>query len=560
MVSVVMVQNRGIQPAGDININALDIELSGAIPKTQIRSSLINETLALDSGNINIETERLSVLDGAAIYTRTFGLGNSGSIDINASESVDVMGVSAINPNQFSNIASNTFSSGNSGNINLSTKNLSILDSGILSATTFNNGSAGNITIRSENTQVAGLSQGIFQVTTIAGVSFAEGNAGSINLNTKTLSVRDSAAVATTSYNSGNSGSVTVNATESIEIAGGDETQAANINSSVLSDSSPFAGLLKLPEVPTGNAGNVTVNTPFLKVSDYGSIGVRNAGMGNAGSLKMNSTDVILDNQSSLTAVASNGKAGNIVLDAKTLDIRNQAQINVSTLTNQGGNIQLQIGETLQLSKQGKIIADAVQAGQGGNINIAASETIMNQGSRITTDVRGTATGGELNLSGDRLSLLGGSRLSAITYGAKNAGNIIVRVGDIQVSGIENTEIAGVGITPTPSFITTGTFPGSSGKGGSVTVNSDRIRITNGGLIAAGTLGSGASGDVEINATQFLEVTGMGDLPAPFFGYFTHHPSHISATSFSNASAGFSYHQCSFCYGCRWRHCGGECS
>ncbi|MEA5596588.1 hypothetical protein [Rivularia sp. UHCC 0363] len=137
--SVVMVQNRGIQAAGDINVRAKSVELNGAIADTQIRSSLVNETVAGNTGYINIKTDRLSVLDGASVFTRTFGLGSVGSIDINATESVDIMGVSAVNPGQFSAVGSATLSPGNSGNVKLSTKNLSVLDSGIIATTTFFN-------------------------------------------------------------------------------------------------------------------------------------------------------------------------------------------------------------------------------------------------------------------------------------------------------------------------------------------------------------------------------------------------------------------------------------
>ncbi len=62
-----MVQNRGIQPAGDINVKAKSVSLSGAIANTLIRSSLMSEALPTggDIGNINITTERLKIEDGA---------------------------------------------------------------------------------------------------------------------------------------------------------------------------------------------------------------------------------------------------------------------------------------------------------------------------------------------------------------------------------------------------------------------------------------------------------------------------------------------------------------
>ena len=57
--------------------------------------------------------------------------------------------------------------------------------------------------------------------------------------------------------------------------------------------------LAGLPEVPTGDAGDVIVNTPYLNLSDYGGIGVRNAGTGNAGTLKVNAANVQLKNKGS---------------------------------------------------------------------------------------------------------------------------------------------------------------------------------------------------------------------------------------------------------------------
>ena len=185
------------------------------------------------SGNINIKTDNLSIEDGASVVSRTFGFGNSGVIDIQASESIDDMGVT-IDSKQFSTIGSVTFGRGNSGNINQSTKNLSELDSGVISTTTFSSGSAGNIDINSENTKVSGLSRGNFASTTITATSFGKGNAGNISINTQTLSIKDFGSVNTTSYNSGNSGSITVNAAEFLEISGGIDIRGANINSSIL--------------------------------------------------------------------------------------------------------------------------------------------------------------------------------------------------------------------------------------------------------------------------------------------------------------------------------------
>ncbi|MGB6301183.1 MAG: filamentous hemagglutinin N-terminal domain-containing protein [Rivularia sp. (in: cyanobacteria)] len=371
--SVVMVQNRGIQTAGDINVKAKSITIADAIPDTQIRSSLVNETLPTggNTGNINIKTDELSVLDGASIFTRTFGLGSAGSIDINATQSIDVLGVSAINPGQFSSIGSTTLSPGKSGNVTLWAKNLSVLDSGAIATTTFNNGSAGNITINSDNTQLAGKSQGIFGVTTIASSSFGKGDAGKLTVNTQTLSVRDGAAFNTTSHDSGNAGSVTVNATLGVEVTGGDERQSGNINSSVFRERTVIGQLLGLPEVPTGDAGDVTVNTPYLELSNYGGISVANVGTGNAGTVNINADLIELDFRGNLTARSNSGGGGNIFIKADSLQLRRNSYITTNAKgEGNGGNIKIDT-DTLVALENSDITANA-QNSFGGKVTINA--------------------------------------------------------------------------------------------------------------------------------------------------------------------------------------------
>jgi len=369
--SVVMVQNRGIQTAGDINVRAKSIELNGGIPDTQIRSSLMNETIAGNTGNINIKTEHLSILDGGSVFTRTFGLGSAGLIDINATESIDIMGVSALNPNQFSSIGSASLSPGKSGNVKLSTKNLSVLDSGIIATTTFSNGSAGNITIDSENIQVSGLSRGLFRATAITATTFGQGDAGSLDVNTQTLSIGYGGTVNTTSHNSGNAGSVTVNATKLVEVAGGNERGGANINSSVLPQLALVGRLAGLPMVPTGNAGSVTVNTPYLKLSDYGSITVRNEGTGNAGRLKVNADLIQFRNNAGLAARSNSGEGGNIFVQSDSLQLRRNSYINTNTRgEGSGGNINVNTN-TLVALENSDITANAENS-FGGKVTIDA--------------------------------------------------------------------------------------------------------------------------------------------------------------------------------------------
>ncbi|MGB6296974.1 MAG: S-layer family protein [Rivularia sp. (in: cyanobacteria)] len=254
----------------------------------------------------------------------------------------------------------------------LSAKNISVVDAGVIATTTFSNGSAGNININSENTQVTGKSMGIFRTTTITSTSFGKGDAGRLDLNTQTLSIRDGASFNTTSHDSGNAGSVTVNAAKLIEVTGGDELQTANINSSVFRERTVIGKLLGLPEVPTGDAGNIILNTPYIKVSDRGAITVRNVGTGNAGTLKVNADLVQLASRGEFAASSNSGGGGDIFVQSDSLQLRGNSFITTNARgEGKGGNITIDTN-TLAALQNSDITANA-QNSFGGKVIINAN-------------------------------------------------------------------------------------------------------------------------------------------------------------------------------------------
>ena len=537
--SLALIQNTTSVAAGDITIRSAEVlQLDGMSTNGEIRSGLENQTIAAgNAGGIQVIASDVMIKDGAAIFARSFSSGATGDIVINAADKIQAQGFSLLNPGSNANslISTVAFDTGDSGNIEVSATNLALLDSGIIITLTFGEGNAGKLRADVINSiETSGLNPVTASISALSSSSFGAGNAGDSSINTGQLILSNQGRVTTAGFATGDAGNVVVNASQVIEISG----ESTSIDSSVDILSEIVRAIFRLPDTPSGNAGRVTINTPVLRLEDQGAVSVRNEGAGNAGNLEINADSVIINQQGVITASTTTGTGGNIQLQAQTLDIDHQGEINASTLSGKGGDIQLQIAESLQLRNNGQIVADAQQAGEGGNITITAPETILTQDSSISTNVQGTATGGELSLTGDRLSIFDGSVLSAITGGSGQAGNILVQVEDITISGVANTEITGVGFTPTPSLIGAGSFPGSSGQGGSVTVISDRINISDGGLITTGTVGLETSGDVEISASESVVITGISDLNAPFFGYETNHPSRISASSLSNASAG----------------------
>jgi filamentous hemagglutinin family protein len=141
---------------GDLTVNASDyVEVVGAPTDdpffvTGIFSNslpLLEDIDSGDSGDVTINTGRLIVRDGGEIGAGTFGNGKGGNLIINASESVEVLGVTPDQLRLPSNVYADTFGTGNIGKLTVSTRRLTIRDGGQISAATFAQGQGGNLIV-----------------------------------------------------------------------------------------------------------------------------------------------------------------------------------------------------------------------------------------------------------------------------------------------------------------------------------------------------------------------------------------------------------------------------
>ncbi|RMG14456.1 MAG: S-layer family protein [Cyanobacteria bacterium J055] len=384
--SVALIQNSEITAAGTIAVTASEsLELVGTTPDATIRSSLNTETDftgAGASGNIRVLTGKLLLDDGGQIITRTFGTGEAGSIIVNVSDSVQILGTSPLNSRFFSSIfaISSRGSSGNAGDVSISTGQLTILDGGILSVGAYGNGSAGNLAVSaSESVEIIGQDPIWASPSDINVGSFRSGNAGNLTIDTPRLSVRDGGSIRASTIGSGNAGIITVNASQSVEVSG-DSTIESSANFPSTIDQ-----VLGVGSNPSGQAGRVIVNTGSLIVRDGAQVTVQNIGEANGGKLQVNANSVRLDGDGTLSASTASGEGGNTSLNALDLQLRNGSQITAESGGSGdggGGNITID-SDTLALLENSRITANAVQ-GAGGNIQITTQGLFASPDSSIT--------------------------------------------------------------------------------------------------------------------------------------------------------------------------------
>ncbi|MFB2919913.1 filamentous hemagglutinin N-terminal domain-containing protein [Aerosakkonema funiforme] len=406
--SAVLIQNQGVQPAGNISVNALEsMEVIGISPDGIFPSSLFNENLGVgNGGNITVSTRQLLIKEGAQIGARTFSTGKGGNITVSASDSFQLMKVSPINPIFISNVTALTFGSGNGGNITVSTGQLTLQDGTNVASATFGSGQGGDLVINAfKSIELDGVNQLTFFPSALAASANNTGNAGKLILNTSRLIVRNGARIESSTAASGMAGSVTINASDFVEVSGKVPgfLNPSLITSSAIIQDEVFRQILRLPDVPSGDSGDVTINTNQLRVTDGAQITVRNDGTGKAGTIGLNARSIFLDNSSGITASTTSGNGGNIELQASNLLLmrRNSLISATSSSAGDGGNISTNSALLVAFPNENSDIrADSIDR-RGGNVTINSSAILgieFRTQNTPASDI--TATGANSELSG----------------------------------------------------------------------------------------------------------------------------------------------------------------
>ncbi|MBE9062655.1 S-layer family protein [cf. Phormidesmis sp. LEGE 11477] len=430
--SVALIQNFGSQLSGSIQVNASDvIELDGSDASGELGSGFTTNSLGSGMGaDVTISAQQLLLTAGASVLAETFQSAPGGNVTVTASDAVrlepgDVDKPNSIRTNSYgsgtagdvsistrrltnvnSGVSSRTTGSGSGGNVNIAAGQLNLIDGGSISSATLGSGIGGNVLVESDVIEVGGINSGFFP-STIGASSANTGDAGKLTVSTRQLLVRDGGRVDSSTIAFGNAGSVTVTASESIEVSG---TVPGSINPSLIVSSANIvdpafrafiAGLgILVPAVPTGASGDVTIDTPLLVVKDGAQVTVRNDGPGDAGTLRASADTIDLNNNAGITASTQQGSGGNIFLNARdVLLMRDRSRISAEAGgIGDGGNLAI-ITPAIVALENSDIIASAFQ-GNGGNIDIDTQLLVGTQFRDQLTPESDITASSEFGLSG----------------------------------------------------------------------------------------------------------------------------------------------------------------
>jgi large exoprotein involved in heme utilization and adhesion len=157
-----------------------------------------------NAGNINVRSRFFSIRNGAQIQTVTRGQGNAGSIRVEATDQVTVIGRSPDN-----NVASGLFSSaeetavGQGGNVEIITPELQISDGAGINARGVGENAAGSINIDATG-DITLNNQAVLSAET------ASGTEGNINLRSDNLFLRNNSRITTDANGTATGGNITI--------------------------------------------------------------------------------------------------------------------------------------------------------------------------------------------------------------------------------------------------------------------------------------------------------------------------------------------------------------
>ncbi len=325
-----------------------------------------------------------------------------------------------------------------------------------------------------------------------------EGNGKDIDIEADDLKITGGAGILCGTYASGTGGNINIRVKDSMVISG--ENSFTGRPSNIEASTQDVFG-------PGGKAGTIELEAKQLEVSDGAQISSHSNGSGQGGEVKIRVTDTVSLSGEGInftgifaTSQGQNegaGAGGIIELLTSKLNIVDGAQITVASFGyGQGGDINIQADDSINLSGEGSYSESGIfsstqgiieEAGVGGTIELITGSLYLTEGARIISSSRGPGQAGCIKIHSDYTVALSGE-------------NSVGNASSILSSSEGETEKAG--------------------KGGLIELTTGDLTLNEGAQINATTFGPGQGGDIKLQITDSVTLSGEGSLLGYSSGIF----------------------------------------
>ena len=270
---------------------------------------------------------------------------------------------------------------------------------------------------------------------------------------------------------------------------------------------------------PMAVSGDVTIqaNTIRLNETSFISNAVNSRAIGTAGDVILNADQITVAEDSFISAdTFGEGFAGAVVITADRVEVVDDGTIRgilFPGAIGRGGSLRL-TADQLVLDRGGWLSTTTGGTGNAGDMFIQTESTdILGEsdfrfsGLFSSVDAAGIGNGGTIALYTQNLNVRDGGRINAETFGQGDAGQIqIVATGSANFDGSSRNFFRDESDLPSAASITV--RPGAIGNGGSLKLEAQSLNLTNGARLLAGTLGTGSSGNIQIQVHDRALIAG----------------------------------------------------
>jgi filamentous hemagglutinin family protein len=355
------------------------------------------------------------------------------------------------------------------------------------------------VNANSGNIQVQGGSVTLTDGSGIVADNSVRQNGGEIFVRATNLTVTNGSRITAQALNQGNAGRINVQA-DAVEVSGASP------------DSQVFSTIAAASR-GSGDSGSINITTNRLTARDGGDVSVKTFNSGRGGNLTVNASEfveLIGDRISSdgqnfsrsglFAATEGTGNGGNITINTPNLRVLDGGRVSVST-RGRGENGQLG-GTGGNLLVNAKVIE---LSGTGSNGRFASGLFALSGEERPTIpENAATGNGGDIRIETGQLTIQNGAQVSAGTAGSGNGGNVTVQADLINITG---ASILNRG------FSTLAATSRGTGDSGNVTIDTRQLRVSNGADISVTAFGTGKSGELNVRASDLVELIGASAIP-----------------------------------------------
>jgi large exoprotein involved in heme utilization and adhesion len=370
----------------------------------------------------------------------------------------------------------------------------------------------------------------------VGSVSQGDAAGGDVEVSGRNVIVDDGSVIFSQAFGLGRGGDVRVTASGEIVVSGRD---AFEIPSAIGSDASGDVSLggnvfVSAPTVTiedgglirtnisasSGRGGDVIVEAGRLTITgDAGIVSIAASFLDviRGGDLRVTADSITLSG-GPLTRIASSASpavppppgefaAGDIVMRAGTISVQGGAQIQSGNFAEDAGNLTLEARDSIVISGGSRVSGQAF-ATTGGPVRISTPLLTVDD-ALIDTSTLGIGDAANISIAVGRLNLTNGGKIisSGLGDSTGRGGSIHVTANDVSISGASQTGLATTDFIADPR---SGLFSetAGSGAGGDVFVNASNVTVQTGGAISARSTGTGNAGDIGLVIGNQLSVIG----------------------------------------------------